>query len=264
MASASRPLDPMAELQNAFSLLVKNWVLAIPTAVVSLLGAVFALFVLGALIASAVGAGMMGGLQPSTGEAPKAGIAALLAAGGLTTIVGFIVLALLYLLAQAVVMGGAERVWHGEPADLGNGLSKAASKLPPLFLLFIIAIVVFAICAIIVVIGWVAAVVLYFLFMYTVPAIVIGNESTMQALGTSYRLVTKNFGPSIVAFLGVFVVGLIGGLINALFARIHVLGLIVSLVVGGFTAAYAALVLVRFYDMLRGSTPQVVTGGSTS
>jgi hypothetical protein len=268
----SRPPDPMAELQNAFSILFKNWVLAVPPAIVSLLGGLFFILVIGAMIASALGASYMAGYAPpGQGPAATKGLIGLLAAGGLTAIVGIIVLALLSLLAQAVVMGGAERVWHGEPADLAHGVGKGLSKLPPLILLFIVAIIVFFICAVIILIGWIAGIVLAFLFMYTVPAIVVGNEGVMQALGTSYRLVTKNFGPSALAFLGIVVVGIIGAVINRIFLGIHVLGpvlgLLVSFVVGGLTSAYAALVLVRFYDLLRGaavSTAPAVTPGPTA
>jgi hypothetical protein len=261
----SRSPDPMAELQNAFNVLFKNWVLAVPPALVSLLGGLFFIFVVGAMIASALGASYMAGYAPP-GQEPAAtkGIIGLLAAGGLTMIVGIIVIGLLSLLAQAVVMGGAERVWHGEPADLGHGVGKGLSKLPPLVLLFIIAGIVFLICAVIIIIGWIAAIVLAFLFMYTVPAIVVGNEGVMQALGTSYRLVTKNFGPSALAFLGIVVVSIVGAVINRIFLGIHVLGpvlgLVVTLVVGGLTSAYAALVLVRFYDLLRGAATAVTPG----
>jgi hypothetical protein len=250
----SRQPDSVAELQNAFSMLFKNWVLAVPPAIVSLLSGVFFIFVIGAMVATALGAGMMGGLSSGSGAAPKAGILGLIAAGGVTFFVGVIVIGLLALIAQAMVMGGAERVWHGQPADLGHGVSRALSKLPSLVGLFILALIVGFVCLVIVVIGWIAGIILAFLFMYTVPAIVIGNEGVFQALGTSYRLVTKNFGPSALAFIGIFVVNIVGGIINRIFLFSHVLGLVSALIIGGLTTAYTALVVVRFYDLLRGAT----------
>lgn len=261
----NRPMDPMTELQNAFSVLFKNWILALPTAIASLATAIFIVVVVGAVTASIVGVGVMGNGVTTSSGALRPGIGGLIAAGGATFIIGIVVLGLLALLAQAIVIAGAERVWHGQPADLAGGAGRAFSKLPPLILLFILGAIVFMICAIIIVIGWIAAIVLAFLFMYTVPAIIVGNEGVMQALGTSSRIVRANVGPSALAFVACLVVGIVGGIVSRLFLHIPVLGYIVYLVIGGFTSAYAALVIVRFYDVLRGAAPvtPAVTSGPT-
>lgn len=254
---ASRPFDAMSELQNAFTVLFKNWVLAIPPAIVGLAYGIFFITVVAAMIASFAGAAMMGGLSAPNGPTPHYDFPALLAAGGASFIIGMIVLFLLNLLAQAMVMAGAERVWHGQAADLAHGISRALGKLPNLILLFIVGCIVAFICAIIIIIGWLAGLVLIFLFMYTLPAIVVGNEGVFAALGTSFRLTTKNAGPSLMAFLGIFVVNIVAAIINKILFAIpgHVLGVIGSVVVGGLTAAYSALVLVRFYDRLRETMP---------
>lgn len=247
----SRPppqVDAVAELQNAFKVLFSNWILAVPTAVVSLLAAIFVVFMLAGVMASVMGASMLGGVRPGA-------VAALLGAGGLTLTCGLIILVLLALLANATVVGAAEHVWHGEPPDLAGGFSKAMSKLGALFLLFIIAIVLSIICGFLVIaagLGILLGLLLAFFFMYTIPAIVVGNRGTMDALGESYRIAKSNLGPSVVAFLGIVVVSLIGQIIITLFHSIPFLHVIVQLVVGGLTAAYAALVAVRFYDLLSG------------
>lgn len=254
----NRQFDAVAELQSAFNVLTKNLVLAVPTALVSFAGGLFAVFAAAAIAASILGAGALTGMS-GTGEA-RPGIWAALAGGtGLLLIVFFVVLVLLGILAQATVMAGAERVWHGQPADLMAGVSRAMSKIGPLFLLFLIGLIIGVICFIIIVIGWIAGIVLAFFFMYTIPAIVVGNEGVMDALRTSWRLVRENIGPSLTAFVGIIVVSAIGAVINRVFLHIPVIGLIVSLVVGGLTAAYSALVLVRFYDLLRGQAPAITT-----
>jgi len=243
-------IDAVSELQNAFRVLLSNWVLAIPTALVSLLAAIFVVFMVAGIMASVFGAGMMGGMHPGAAGA-------LLGAGGVTLAVGLIVLILLSLLANATVIGAAEHVWRGQPPDLAGGFSKAMAKLGPLFLLFIIACIIGLICLILTPLlglGVIVAIVLGFFFMYALPAIVVGNRGATDSLGESWRLVRANVGPSLVAFLGIIVVSIIGQIIITLFHAIPFLHVIVSFIVGGFTSAFVALVVVRFYDLLSGGT----------
>lgn len=242
----NRQIDAMGELQNAFNVLFKNWVLAVPPALVSLVAGLFFVFVIAGITASILAAGAMGA-RPSLG--------ALLGGGGVTLFLGAIVIALLSVLAQAIVIAGAERVWHGQPADLASGISKAMGKLPALILLFIILGLIFCIIGIIPILGLIVDLILGFFLMYSVAAIVVGNEGATQAMSTSWRLARANVGPSLTAFVGIIVVAAIGSIINAIFLHMPVIGLIVSFIVGGLTAAYVALVTVRFYDLLRGSTP---------
>lgn len=263
---ATRQSDPMGDLQTAFSLLFKNWVLAVPTAIFSLAVAVFFFLVIFATLGSLVGAGIIGAnSNPSSSGVPP-GIWGALAAGGVTLIVGCIVLALLGLLAQAVVIGGAERVWHGQPPDLTGGIGRALGKLPALILLFIIGAIVFVICAIIIIVGWIGGLVLAFFAMYTVPAIVVGNEGVFAAIGSSFRIVSRNIGPSLLAFLAIFVVSFVGSIIERLFLHGLWLYAVAATIIGGLTSAYAAIVLVRFYDVLRGATPTApaATSGPTT
>lgn len=243
----SRSFDPMAELQNAFQVLFKNWVLALPTGVAALIGAAFLFFVVFATLTSAFGAGMM------SGTSPKAALA-LLGAGGVTFLVGGVVIAIFYLLACASVMAAAEDVWRGQPADLARGLSKAFSRLGPLIVLFLVSVVVGVICVVLILalgLGILLAIVLSFFWMYALPAIVVGNQGAFEALGTSYRLVRANLAPSLTAFLGIVVVTFVGELILRLFHALPALGVVIAFAVGGLTYAFSALVAVRFYDLLR-------------
>jgi len=245
----NRQIDAMAELQHAFSVLFKNWVLAIPTALVAVVGSVLLLTVLAGTMASFGIAGMTpGSIDPTTALH-------MLATAGPILGIFVVVMILLGLLAQAVVIGGAEHVWHGQPADLMGGVNKALSKVPPLFGLFLIAAVIGFFCLLLsfILIGPLVGIVLAFMFMYTLPAIVVGNEGVLAALGTSWRLVRANFGPSALAFIGIFVAYIIGGVIEMVFSSLHLLSVVINLIVGGLTAAFAALVVVRFYDLLRGA-----------
>lgn len=252
----NRQIDAMAELQNAFTVLFKNWQLAIPTAIVYLIAAVLAFFVFAGAFAPLIAMSMSG----ANVNADPHAVLALLMGAAPAFLICFIVFTLSYLLAQAVIIGGAEHVWHGEPPDLAGGFSKALSKLPHLIVLFLIAAVISVVCGVLILalgLGVVLGILLLFFFMYALPAVVVGNESAFQALGTSARLVRANLGPSIIAFLAIFVVNIIASIILRIFdAMLPILAVIVNLVVGGLMSAFAALVVVRFYDLVRGSTPQ--------
>ncbi len=95
---ASRPFDPMAELQTAFKVLTKNWILAVPTGVAALAATVFFVFMVAATIASVIGAGALAGFHP-----PAA--AALAGIGGLTLLLGGIIIVLLIMLSHATCHG---------------------------------------------------------------------------------------------------------------------------------------------------------------
>jgi hypothetical protein len=248
----NRQIDAIAELQNAFQALLKNWVLAIPTGVAALVASAFLVFVVLATVGSLVGAGMMGATGGQQTPNPSA-LLALAGAGGVTFIVGGVVIFILYLLACAAVMAAAEDVWRGQPADLAKGISKAFGRLGPLLVLFFISIVVGIVCGLLIIalgLGIILAIVLSFFWMYALPAIVISNQGAMQALGTSYRLARQNLAPSLIAFLGIIVVTFVGQIVLGLFKHVPALEIILAFAIGGFTYAFSALVAVRFYDLL--------------
>jgi hypothetical protein len=251
----NRQIDAMAELQNAFSVLFKNWVLAVPTILVGIATLVIFLVTLGATLAPLIAGGIM------AQQSDPSVVLAVLRTAAIPLLVFMIVAILLVLFAQAIVIGGAEHVWHGQPADLSGGMSKALGKLPALFGLFLIAVVLSFICSLLtlILIGPILGLVFLFFFMYALPAIVIGDEGPFGALGTSWRLVSHNIGPSALAFIGIVVVYILGGLVELLFQHLAILGHVVNVAVSGLLYAFAALVIVRFYDLLRAAPPQPTT-----
>jgi hypothetical protein len=242
-------IDPPAELQRAASLLFKNWMLAIPTAAASLIIGIIQVFFIAGIFATA----LVGGAVAGRGGA---GIAAILAALPLLAVF-FVVAVLLTLIAQAVVVHASEDVWEDRGVDLARSFSVALGRLAALIgaflLVLLIMIIPIALCFVIIGIPLVL-IALYFL-MYVVPAIVLGNESPTGAIGASYRIARENVGPSLFALLGIVVAIIIGAIVEGLFGRAPSwLQLLVALIVGGFTSAYAALVAARFYTLLRPQT----------
>jgi hypothetical protein len=234
---AVRQLDAVAEVQSAFSLLTKNWVLGVPTAIAALLGMVFFVTTVGGAIA----AGAMGAYGGASG------LLGMLGALGLYAVLGAIVLILVSLIAHATVMASSEEAWNGRPVDLGAGLGKALACLVNLIIAGILIFLMMAVLAITIV----GPVILAYFLMYTFPAIVIGGHNGVSAIGESFRVTSKTFGTSIVAFLTFILAAVVGGIVNAIFSHVWGLNFVVAIAVGGFVYAFIALVLVRFYDLLR-------------
>jgi hypothetical protein len=242
-------IDAAGELQRAAELLFKNWALAIPTAVVSLAISITFFVVVASAVATVFAGGLAGGHL-------GAGLAALFAAAPLLLI--FIAAsAVLFVLAQAVVVRAAEDVWEGRPLDLSVSLAAVTGRIVPLVgalvlsilvLLIPIALSAFLIGIPLVLIG------AYFL-MYVIPAVVLGGESASGALSASFAIAKENVGPSIIAFVGILVAGIVGSVANSIFSHVPLLNFLVAFAVGGLTSAYTALVASRFYTLLRPGAP---------
>jgi hypothetical protein len=84
-----------------------------------------------------------------------------------------------------------------------------------------------------------------------IPAIVLGGEDAVGAIGISLRIGSRHPGPTLAAFGAIVAAFLVGRFVDAFCIHVPGLGLITAFVVGGFTAAYGALVQARFYALLR-------------
>lgn len=249
----ARQFDPVAELQSAFSLLFKNYTLAaIPLVALIVCIALFAIvaIVVGgtALLAS------LGSLQ-SNPMALWTVLAASLPFFGLAGLVAFVVA----VVADGAAVSAAESAWKSGVSDLSGGFARAMGKLGDL----VVAGLVLCIIAIAIIWTFIGPLALFFLMLYVLPAIVIGGESAFQAMGTSWNMATKNAGPTFAAFIGIVLVSVVGAIINSILGHVPILGWIIALVVNALTGAYAALVIVRFYDLLRGSATATVVPTST-
>lgn len=244
-------INVVAELQAAAELLLARWTLALPTAIASLAVGVFVVAVVAAVIASVIAAGALAG---HTG-----GIAAFVGVGALSALATAVVLVLLVGFAQAVVIAAAEDAWHGRSPDFRAAIMRTLGKSPTLIALFVLVLLLALIPIMLsfVVIGLPLLLALSFFLMFALPAVMIGNESAPGAIATSFRLARANLGPALAAFAAILVATAIGRIADATFLHIPLLGLIVTFFVGGLTAAYSALVSVRFYDLLRGA-PELV------
>ena len=241
-----RQLDPLTELQTAAELLFARWTLAIPTALASFVVGFLLIAVVLTAIASLAGAAVLGGDHPSA-------LAAFLGTGALAIAGSFLAIVLIIGFAQSIVIAAAEDAWNGREPDFNRALTRTLHVLPTLVALFVLllALAVIPFMLSFVLIGIPLLFALGFFMMFALPAVVVGGESAIGAIASSFQIVRTNLGPTLVAYIGMVVATVIGRLADTMLVHFPLIGLIGAFFIGGFTSAYAALVAVRFYELLR-------------
>lgn len=239
------PFSATRELEAAARILSARLTLALPTAVASLLIAGIVFFVIGAVIVSAVAAIVMGG---------HGGAFAAVSAGASTVALALGVMALISTAAHAVVLAAAHDAWSGRDPDYAAAFRVTLARFPALLVAAFATALLYAIPVFLsfFIVGIPLLFVLGYFLMYVRAAIIIGGEDGITAIGTSFRLAASNSGPSLVAFGGIIAAFIIGRIVDAATIHLPLIGLVTAFFVGGATAAYIALVEVRFYELLRG------------
>ncbi len=240
MTGGSPAFSPADELQRDAELLLKHWVLAIPTAVASLVVVLIVFLSLLSAIATTAAGYATGG---HTGTAIGLGTGLLIGAGL------FLLGSLGLYVAQAMVVAASPSVLADQPPDLGTALRVTLARLSDLSVAgiacFALAIVPLALC--IVLIGFPLLIVLGYFLMYVVPAVVVGGEGGIDAIKTSFRITTTRVGESLIGWLGMILAIVAGSIANTLVVHIPILNLVAGFAIGGFTSAYSAMLGVSFY-----------------
>jgi len=241
---APPPFDAPRELGAATRVLSDRWTLALPTAIAALVIAGIVFFVIGAVVVSGVAALLMGG---------HAGSWAAVSAGASTVAFSLGVMALVSTTAHALVIAAARDAWNGRDPDYGAAFRLTMARFPALLVAAFATALLFAIPVFlsIFLIGIPLLFVLGYFLMYVRAAIMIDGEDGITAIGTSFRMAAHNSGPSLVAFGGIIAAFIIARVVDAFTIHLPVIGLFTAFFIGGATAAYIALVEVRFYELLR-------------
>lgn len=248
----TQQFDAARELEAAARILYARWTLALPTAFSALAIAGIVFFVIGAVVVSAVAAILMGG---------HGGAWAAVSAGASTVAFAIVAMMLISTAAHAIVLSAADDAWAGRDPDYGAAFRVTLARFPALLVAAFATAMLYAIPVALsfLLVGIPLLFVLGYFLMYVRAAIIIGGEDGLTAIATSFRMTTSNSGPSLVAFAGIMGAFIIGRIVDAATIHLPVIGLFTAFFVGGATAAYIALVEVRFYELLRGER---VTGTS--
>jgi hypothetical protein len=214
--------------------------LAVPQLLVAVIALVLALVLgMGSIFAA-------GGLGAMMGRGDNgAGLAALTGLLGTLWII-ILVAGLLGVIAYAATIVAANDAYAGRPVDIASAIGKGIANIIQLLIFGIIIGIACAILSITIVGPLIVGV----LMMYGFQAIVLGGHSGVAAMGESYRLVTKNFGPSIIAILAVIVVYIASFVVSMVLGFIPIIGQIISLLIGALVGAYACTVVTRFYSLI--------------
>lgn len=240
----ARQFDPIAELQSAFSVMMKNYsIAAIP--LVALIACVV-VFVI--VFGVGGGAALLSGAFTDLNSNPAA-LVPIIAGMGMWLGLGVFVACIIQFIALGATAAASESAWQTGTADVAGGVARALSKVGDLILYGIVFGVVMT------VIGWtvIGGLAWAFLMLYAVPAIVVGGESAFAAMGTSWNVATKNAGPTFAAFIGIVLMWIVVLIVNMVIGHLPIIGWIVSLILNSLLGAYIALVVVRFYDLLLGT-----------
>ncbi|MGH7757529.1 MAG: hypothetical protein ACREM8_14755, partial [Vulcanimicrobiaceae bacterium] len=231
------------ELERAATLLSRNWTIALPTAIASL---VVLFLVVIPIVAAVIGSIVSVGLLHAAGL-PFVGLGALTVIGGICAAI------VVTLVAHAAVIHAADDAWLERPINLPAAVGVGIARLPSMviasiagFLLLLIPILLSF-----VVIGIPLVLIAAYLLIFTLPAIVIDGRGGIDAIGVSIRMSMRHVGPSVVAAIGMWLAIGIGQVVAGTIGHIPLLGWAAAFLIGGLTQAYAALVAARFYVLLR-------------
>jgi len=229
---------------SAWNLLTRNWVIIVPGVVVG--------------IVVGIVTGLLTWSSPQTYGAPT-GVGYQLAAGSAGVVRGLIIslIALAgYIITQCYTAGMAGAAWQRGTTTLSDGAralgEDAGNVLGAALALFLCAIV----AAILALPTLLLSILAFYLFtLYTIAAAVVGNRGGFAALRESVDIARHRFGTTLIIGILLAVLQAIGGAIAAVFAFAPLLGPIVSAVISQVVVAYAMLVIVGEYLVLRPGTP---------
>jgi hypothetical protein len=233
---------------RAWDLLTRNWTIIVPGIVVGLVvGIISGIFTLS---------------QPDVYGQPSG--TAMTFAYGLGGFVSSLILAVVaiagYIITQCYTAGMAGAAWQRGTTTLGDGAravnEDAGNVLVAAIYLFLVGLV----AVILIPFTLFLSVFAFYLFtLYTISAAVVGNRRGFDALRESFAIARARFGTTLIIGILLAVLQLVGRLIAHIFSFAPLLGPIIAAIISQVVVAYAVLVIVGEYLVLRpgvtGPTP---------
>jgi hypothetical protein len=225
---------------RAWDLLSRNWTIIVPGIVVGLIVGIVS--------------GVYSLSQPDTYGVPSG--TAMTFAYGFGAFVGGLILAVVaiagYIITQCYTAGMAGAAWRRGTTTLADGTravnEDAANVLTAAVYLFLLGIV----AAILAPFTLFLSVFAFYLFtLYTIAAAVVGNRRGMDAIRESFAIAKSRFGTTLIIGILLGLLQLVGRLIAHAFSFAPLLGPIVAAIISQIVVAYAVLVIVGEYLVLR-------------
>jgi hypothetical protein len=225
---------------RAWELLTRNWVIIVPGVVVGLVVGIVS--------------GLFSMTQPDTYGEPTGSAMSL--AYGLAGFVSDLVLAVVaiagYIVTQCYTAGMAGVAWNRGVTTLGDGARAVNDDAGNVF----VAAIGLLLCGVVAVILapftlFLSIFAFYLFTLYTIAAAVVGNRRGFDALRESFAIARARFGTTLIVGVLLGLLQLIGRLIAHVFGYAPLLGPIVSAIIAQIVVAYAMLVIVGEYLVLR-------------
>jgi hypothetical protein len=213
---------------RSWDLLTKNWIIIVPGIVVGLI------------------VGIVSGVYSLSQTDTYA----------LGTFVGGIILAIVaiagYIVTQCYTAGMAGAAWQRGVTTLADG-ARAVNEDAGNVLLAAVYLFLFGILAVLLApFTLFLSIFAFYLFtLYTIAAAVVGNRRGMDALRESFAIARARFATTLIIGIVLGVLQLIGRLIAHIFSFAPLLGPIVAAIISQVVVAYAVLVIVGEYLVLR-------------
>jgi hypothetical protein len=225
---------------RSWDLLSRNWTIIIPGVVVGLIVGIVS--------------GVYSLSQPYTYGVPSG--SAMTFTYGFGSFVGGVILAIVaiagYIVTQCYTAGMAGAAWQTGTTTLADG-ARAVNEDAGNVLTAAIYLFLFGILAVILApFTLFLSVFAFYLFtLYTIAAAVVGNRRGMDAIRESFAIAKSRFGTTLIIGILLALLQLVGKLIAGLFLFAPLLGPIISAIISQVVVAYAVIVIVGEYLVLR-------------
>jgi len=225
---------------RSWDLLTKNWTIIVPGIIVGLLVGIVS--------------GIYSLTQPDTyGEPSGAAISFAYGFGAFVTGVILLLVSIAgYIITQCYTAGMAGAAWQTGTTTLADGAravnEDAGNVLQAAIYLFLLGIVAVLLAFPTL---FISVFVFYLFTLYTIAAAVVGNRRGMDALRESFAITRARFGTTLIIGILLGLLQLFGKLIAHVFSFAPLLGPIVAAIISQIVVAYAVLVIVGEYLVLR-------------
>jgi len=227
---------------RAWNLLTRNWVIVVPGVVVGL--------------AVGIVSGVFSMTQPDTYGEPTG--TAMEFAYGFAGFVSNLVLAVItiagYIVTQCYTAGMAGAAWHRGTTTLGDGSRAVHDDAGNVFVAGIGILLCGIVAVLLAPITLFLSIFAFYLFtLYTIAAAVVGNRRGFDALRESFAIARARFGTTLIVGVLLGLLQLVGRVAAHVFGYTPLLGPVVAAIVAQVVVAYATLVVVGEYLVLRGA-----------
>lgn len=237
---------PGPTLSRAWSLLSHNWIIIVPSIVVGAVSAAVATILSG-------GGWLSWQFFGNLGESGQSGYLAFLA-----TIVAMALRIVAAVVAIAFTCGMAAAAWSRGTATFADGAAALRRSGVQAFFALILLTLLGLVAAALFIPTFGISVLAYMVFMlYAMPGVLVGNRGATDAVVESITIAWRSFGVSLTLVVLIALLAVLGGLLGDLLSRVPFLGQLLGWVVMEAVVAYATIVVVGEYVLLRDQPSKV-------